>query len=186
MKRSLLSLLTTALLVSSSQAAPDRTLQLDDGMPLIVTPTVDISSATNQAGQPVTFTLIHDCKVDGVVLIPKGATVYGKIEKAHHSKMLGRKGELEVDFTDTKAVDGSVLLVRESVERQGNVASNMTDAVAGMLPYGIGMLRNGKDAILPKGMPLTIFIDGTSRFSLAAGQKPKQLNPVTSLPSRTP
>lgn len=155
-------------------------------MPLVVTPTVDISSATNEAGQPVTFTLMHDCKVDGVVLIPKGSTVYGKIETAHHSKMLGQKGELEVDFLDTKAVDGSVLLVRESVERKGNVAATTVDKVAGMLPYGIGMLRNGKDAVLPAGMPLTIFIDGTSKFKLVPGQKPKQLNPPTSLPPKTP
>lgn len=184
MKRTMLSLLILSGLATSVQAEP-RTLQLDDGMPLVVTPTVDISSATNQAGQPVTFTLMHDFKVDGVVLIPKGAAVYGKIEKAHHSKMLGKKGKLEVDFLDAKAIDGSVVLVRESVERQGNVAPTTTDKVAGMLPYGIGMLRNGKDAILPAGMPLTIFIDGTSKFSIVPGQKPKQLNPPTALPGHS-
>lgn len=179
MKFALLQLLTLTLLLTSSYAAPpaSRSVQLDDGMPLIVTPVVDISSATNKAGDPVSFSLLQDCKVDGIVMIPKGTLVYGHVEWARHSKMFGQQGELEVSFSDTKAVDGSVLKVRASVDRKGNVAKNTTDTIAGILPYGIGMVRNGKDAILPAGTPLTIFVDGTSKFSVAAGQKPKLIKP---------
>lgn len=175
MKSSFLNLVVIALLFATAQAAPpaSRTLQLDDGMPLIVTPTADISSATNKTGEPVSFSLVQDCKVDGIVVIPKGALVYGNIEWARHSKMFGQQGELAVSFTDTKAVDGSVLKVRSSVDRKGNIASDTKDTIAGMLPYGIGMLRNGKDAILPTGVPLTIFVDGTSKFKVVQGQKPK-------------
>jgi hypothetical protein len=158
--------------LAGAAAPASRTLQLDDGMPLIVTPTGDISSADDETGQAVTFTLVQDCKVDGIVLISKGTLVNGKIEKAEHSKMLGKQGILEVSFSDTKAIDGTVLPVRATVDRKGNVAKNGKDKVASILPYGIGMLRNGKDAVLPAGAPLTIFVDGTVKFRIVSGKKP--------------
>lgn len=176
MKSTVLKLIALTLLFVSAQAAPpaSRILQLDDGMPLIVTPTQDISSADDETNQLVTFTLVQDCKVDGVVLLSRGTVVNGKIEKAEHSKMFGQMGVLEVSFSDTTSVDGSVLLVRATVDRKGNVAKTTTDKVASILPYGIGMLRNGKDAVLPQGAPLTIFIDGTSKFKIVSGQTPKR------------
>ena len=167
--------LATLLLVSAQAAPPaSRILQLDDGMPLIVTPTQDISSADDETNQLVTFTLVQDCKVDGIVLLSQGTVVNGLVEKAEHSKMFGQMGVLEVSFSDTTAVDGSVLLVRATVDRKGNVAKTTKDKVASILPYGIGMLRNGKDAVLPQGAPLTIFIDGTSKFKIVSGQTPKR------------
>lgn len=174
--RALKFLLLTLLLATAHAAAPtSRILQLDDGMPLIVTPTQDISSADDETNQLITFTLVQDCKIDGIVLITAGTVVNGKIEKAEHSKMFGQQGVLEVSFSDTTAVDGSVLLVRATVDRKGNVAKDTKDKVASILPYGIGMLRNGKDAVLPQGAPLTIFVDGTSKFKIVQGQTPKRL-----------
>lgn len=164
------------LLAPSISAAPAaRVIQLDDGMPLIVTPTALISSADNETNELVTFTLVQDCKVDGVVLVAKGTVVNGKIERAVHSKMFGQQGVLEVSFLDTKAVDGSRLLVRATVDRKGNLPKDTKDTVASILPYGIGMLRNGKDAILPVGAPLTIFVDGTAKFKLIPGKKPARV-----------
>jgi hypothetical protein len=188
MKFQLLSLLLLALLVSAQAAPPvaSRILQLDDGMPLIVTPTDNISSADNETGQLITFTLVQDCKVDGIVLISAGTVVNGLVEKAVHSKMFGQQGVLEVSFWDTKAVDGSVLLVRATVDRKGNIAKDTKDMVASILPYGVGMLRNGKDAILPVGVPLTIFVDGTSKFKIVKGQKPKLISPPWPKPNPTP
>jgi hypothetical protein len=177
MKFAQLLLVLLVLSLSPAQSAPSasRVLQLDDGMPLIVTPTEEISSATNQTGDAVTFTLVQDCKVDGVVLISAGTVVNGKVEKAVHSKMFGQQGELEVSFSDTRAVDGSVLNLRATIDRQGNIPKDTKDMVASILPYGIGMLRNGKDAILPVGAPLTIFVDGTSKFKIVPGHKPALL-----------
>jgi hypothetical protein len=176
-KLAFLSLLLGLMLISVQAAPPaSRTLQLDDGMPLIVTPTADISSAGNETNELVTFTTVQACKVDGVVLIPAGTVVNGKIEKAEHSKMFGKQGVLEVSFSDTKAIDGSVLKVRATVDRKGNVAKDDKDKVASILPYGIGMLRNGKDAVLPKGAPLTIFVEGTSKFKIVSGQRPKLIS----------
>ena len=185
MKSHLLKLILLVLLLGSAQAAPpaSRTLQLDDGMPLIVTPTEDISSMNNETNQLITFTLVQDCKVDGIVLIPAGTIVNGKVEKAVHSRMLGQQGVLEVSFSDTTAADGSVLLVRATVDRKGNIAKNTTDKIASILPYGVGMLRNGKDAVLPVGTPLTIFVDGTAKFKIVSGQKPKQLPPLPVKPN---
>ena len=68
-KTALLHIFMIAFLAGT--ACADRILQLDDGMPIVITPTEDISSADNETGQAVTFSLLQDCKVDGIVLIPK-------------------------------------------------------------------------------------------------------------------
>jgi hypothetical protein len=172
MKSIFIKLLLVTLLVASAQAAPpERILQLDDGMPLIVTPTTDISSADDETGQLVTFSLVQDCKVDGIVLISKGTIVNGKIEKAEHSKMFGKKGVLEISLSDTTAVDGSELDIRTTLDRKGNVAKDTADKIHSVLPYGAGMLFNGKDAILEAGTSVTIFVDGTSKFKIVGGKK---------------
>jgi len=172
MKSPLLIALLLTLLLRTVQAAPaERVLQLDDGTPLIITPTVDISSADDETGQLVTFKLVQDCKIDGVVLIPKGTVVNGKIERAEHSKMFGKKGILEISISDTKAVDGSPLEIRTTLESKGNIAQNTADKVHRILPYGTGMLFNGKDAILAAGTHFTVFVDGTSKFKIVGGKK---------------
>lgn len=186
MKASSLKLLLLLLLVATATAAPpaSRVLQLDDGMPLIVTPTVDLSSAVDDTGEQVTFTLVQDCKVDGVVLLSKGTIVNGAIENAVHSKMFGKPGTLEVSFANTTAVDGSPLTVRATVDRKGNIPKDTMDKVVSILPYGVGMVFNGKDAILPAGAPLTIFIDGTYKFKIVSGKTPALIGtiPSTQLP----
>ena len=164
MKSTLLHILLVAFLVGTAQA--DRILQLDDGMPIVITPTVNISSADDETGQAVTFNLMQDCKVDGIVLIPKGTVVNGMIEKAQHSKMFGQKGILEVSISDTKAVDGTPLDIRSTLEKKGNVAKNTEDKIHSLLPYGAGFLFNGKDAVLTAGTQFTVFIDGTSKFKI--------------------
>lgn len=160
----LLHILMIAFLAGSASA--DRILQLDDGMPIVVTPTEDISSADDETGQAVTFSLMQDCKVDGIVLISKGTLVNGLIEKAEHSKMFGQKGVLEVSVSNTKAVDGTPLDIRSTLEKKGNVAKNTEDRIHSILPYGAGFLFNGKDAVLSAGTQFTVFIDGTSKFKI--------------------
>ena len=171
MKSILEKLLIMTILVGAVQAEPSRILQLDDGMPLIVTPTVNISSADDETGQAVTFNLVQDCKVDGIVLISKGTVVHGMIEEAKHSKMFGRKGVLEVSISDTTAVDGSPIEIRTTVDRKGNIAKNTEDKIHSILPYGTGMLFNGKDAELAAGTQFTVFVDGTSKFKIVDNKK---------------
>jgi hypothetical protein len=172
MKSILLNFLILTFLIGAAQAAPsERILQLDDGMPIIVTPTVDISSADDETGQDVTFNLLQDCKVDGIVLIAKGTVVNGKIERAKHSKMFGRKGVLEISISDTKAIDGTALEVRTTLESKGNVAKTTEDKVHSILPYGAGFLFNGKDAVLAQGTQFTVFISGTSKFKIVDEKK---------------
>lgn len=156
----------------SQAVLAERILQLDDGHPLIVTPTEEISSATHETNQLVTFKLLQECKVDGIVLIKEGTIVEAKIDEAVHSKMFGKQGVLHVSFLDTKAVKGETIPVRASILSTQRVAKTDADKVASFLPYGIGKLQNGKDALLKVGIPLTIFVDGTFKFRIRNGEKP--------------
>lgn len=179
-----LMLLATSLL---AQAKPTAALRLDNGMPLIVSPVSDVSSVVNKTGDAVTFTVVHDCKVDGTVLVAAGTTVQAVISDAQHSKMFGRPGLIEVTFLTTTAVDGSTLRVRASMDPQedlnaaldakGNQEKKGPDKAAQFLPYGLGFVFNGKEAVLKAGTPLTIFTDEDVDFAIAPGAAPKRTTP---------
>lgn len=55
----------------------------------------DISSATANVGDRITFTVAEDFKVGDLVLISKGAQAVGSITEAKKKGMLGRGWEAE-------------------------------------------------------------------------------------------
>ena len=163
--------------------AAGASLRLDDGTPLIITPVEDISSTKNHIGDPARFRVIHRCRVNGVVLVEVGALVQGLVEKARHSKMLGRAGTLEVSFQTTRAVDGSILRLRATLSNRGNQKEDDFVHVVKFLPlpYGTGLLFNGRDAILKAGVPLTVFVDQDADFTLRGGTGGPQPQRVATL-----
>jgi hypothetical protein len=174
----MLNRLCLALIVMCALALPacaQERLLLDDGMPLIITPVNDISSARNKAGDAVDFVVVHRCKVDGKILIDKDAIVHATVTKAEHSKMFGRSGVLQVAFATTSAIDGSPIKVRAQLGKKGNQAQDTATRLAHMLPYGVGLAFNGKDAILKAGVPLTIFVDENVVFAISPGRPPKRI-----------
>lgn len=160
--------------ISSCSAAPSR-LRLDDGMPLIVVPVNEISSARANAGDPVTFTVAHRCKVNGVVLVEVGTIVHGVVVKARHSQMFSKPGVLEVSFDSTKAIDGSPLRLRAALSRKGNLEKDTAAKLATVLPYGIGLAFNGREAVLRTTVPLTIFVDENAEFLVDRGKVLRRL-----------
>lgn len=165
---------------------PSDRVQLDNGMPLIVEPVRDISSANDTTGTPVQFRVAHRCRVNGVVLIDKGAIVTGTVSKSQHSKMFGKPGVLEVTFTATTAIDGSPLQVRAGLGKKGNADLDTADKLARCLPYGVGLAFNGRDAILRSGVPLTIFIDETAVFAVPKEGRPVRIGSKPGKPSLKP
>lgn len=189
--RMLMVLLAVLLAAPAWGSPPPMVLRLDNGTPLIVTPTADISSATSQTGDAVTFTVAHDCKVDGQLLVSAGTVVQGTVTEAVHSKMFGKPGVLQVAFWTTSSVDGAPLAVRASmqpadggIDARGNQDKKGAANLATFLPYGIGLVFNGKDAVLKAGTPLTIFVDEDVDFQIPVSGGPRRISPAKkSLPT---
>ena len=81
--------------------------------------TVDeITSKTAAEGDPLTFKVAEDVKVDGQTVIAKDAIVKGLVAQAKKAGMMGRGGSLGIRVESTITVDSQKLnFVRRKAKR---------------------------------------------------------------------
>jgi hypothetical protein len=80
-------------------AAPQATrFVLEDGTPIKLVLGETISSADAVVGQLVSFEVVEDILVDGVVVVPKGGTAWATVTAAEHKKRMGRGGKLDLNI----------------------------------------------------------------------------------------
>lgn len=124
----------------------------------------DVSSKTNQVGDPVTFTVQEDVSVGNVLVLPKGAQGSGVVTKVSRPKSFGRSGALDISFDQVFSVDDEVIptvLGPEAKEKLTMEAAAVGASTIGALalgPIGLvgGFFVKGKDVSLPAGSTLYI------------------------------
>lgn len=124
----------------------------------------DVSSKTNQVGDPVTFTVQEDVSVGNVLVLPKGSQGSGVVTKVSRPKSFGRSGALDVSFDQVFSVDDEVIptvLGPEAKEKLKMEAAAVGASAIGALalgPIGLvgGFFVKGKDVSLPAGSTLYI------------------------------
>src|SRR5262245_47523756 len=110
--------------VAPIMAASQQQSRLPDGTRIAVRTMEQLSSATLKDNDPITFAVVEDVIVDGVVVIKQGTPVRGVIVDAEAKRRMGRAGKLQYTVTETKAVDRSAIRLRAVQERRGD--SNVT------------------------------------------------------------
>lgn len=140
-----------------------------DGTPLRLSLAGPLSSKTAKAGDPVSFRVADPVLVDGMVVIPRGAAVVGKVTQSRKAGAMGRPGELAV------SVDRLFLSDSTSVPLRGQPQS--TKGVQGSVQYPSGLkgfdnllvmpaflvlslLDAGSQAAAPTGTILTAYVEG--------------------------
>jgi hypothetical protein len=122
-------------------------------MPFRITLAADIP-ATVDLGVPLKFTLPEDFKINGVVVLPKGATVSGEIsETAGKRKFMNIVGGTKLSFTLSKAhtASGVDLKVRAlSARREDGATQRPVDTGKG----------GTKTVAAPEGTEYIGYIDG--------------------------
>lgn len=124
----------------------------------------DVSSKTSKVGDPVTFTVEEDVKVNDVLVLPRGAQGSGVITKVSRPKMFGRSGALDISFDQVFSIDDEVIptvLGPESKEKLKMEAAAIGASAIGALalgPIGLvgGLFVKGKDVDIPAGSQLYI------------------------------
>lgn len=144
-----------------------QSVKLEEGTQIRLKLLQDLSSATAQVGQTISFEVLDAVKQDGVVVIAEGAQALGTITLAEPKKSLGRAGKLNIRLEYVKAVDGSKIPVRANSVNQGNgkgVATGVAVGVSALVFFPAApafLLIKGKDITVPRGQHLDAFIDGT-------------------------
>lgn len=124
----------------------------------------DVSSKTNQVGDPVTFTVQEDVSVGNVLVLPKGAQGSGVVTKVSRPKSFGRSGALDISFDQVFSVDDEVIPTvlgpeaKEKLKMEAAAVGASTIGALALGPIGLvgGFFVKGKDVSLPAESTLYI------------------------------
>jgi PEGA domain len=139
---------------------------LEDGTPIKLRLTRNLSSADATTGDRVDFEVLEDVKVKDMIVVPRGGLALATITEAQHKRRMARGGKLNVNIDDVRLADGEKAPLRAVKETQGGGHTGaMTGAIIGtaivFFPAApLFLFMHGKDTTIPKGTEITAYING--------------------------
>lgn len=139
---------------------------LEDGTPVRLRLTRNLTSASDKTGDTVDFEVLEDVSVNGVVVIPRGATAWATITEAQPKRRMGRGGKLDVNIDSVRLRDGEKATLRAVKENKGG--GHVGAMTGAMVATGIVffpaaplfLFMHGKDINIPKGTEITAYVAG--------------------------
>src|SRR6266436_9180979 len=139
---------------------------LEDGTPIKLRLTRNLSSADATTGDRVDFDVLEDVKVKDVIVVARGGLALATITEAQHKRRMARGGKLNVNIDDVRLADGEKVPLRAVKETQGGGHTGaMTGAIIGtaivFFPAApLFLFMHGKDTTIPKATEITAYING--------------------------
>src|SRR5258707_1398480 len=139
---------------------------LEDGTPIKLRLTRNLSSADATTGDRVDFEVLEDIKVKDVIVVPRGGLALATVTEAQHKRRMARGGKLDVNIDDVRLMDGEKAPLRAVKEvKGGGHTGAMTGAMIGtaivFFPAApLFLFMHGKDITIPKGTEVTAYING--------------------------
>ncbi len=139
---------------------------LEDGTPVHLVLSENLSSADAVTGQTVEFEVVDDVIVNGFIVIPHGATAWATVTDAEHKKRMGRAGKLDLNVDKVRLADGEKAMLRAVKDAKGG---GHTGAMVGAMvatslviwpAAPLFLLMHGKDVTIPKGTNINAFVQG--------------------------
>jgi len=139
---------------------------LEDGTPVHLVLSENLSSADAVTGQTVEFEVVDDVIVNGFIVIPHGATAWATVTDAEHKKRMGRAGKLDLNVDKVRLADGEKAMLRAVKDAKGG---GHTGAMVGAMvatslviwpAAPLFLLMHGKDVTIPKGTNISAFVQG--------------------------
>lgn len=159
--------------ITSSSAAtrkqdppkPENVKVIPDGTEFTVVTIDEITSKTAAEGDPLTFKVAEDVKIDGEVVIVKGSLVKGTVAQAKKAGMMGRGGSLGIRVESATTVDNQKLKLRSTKGKEGDDKTGTT--VALVVLFGpLGFLKKGKNAVIKPGTEIKVYTDEEKKVAL--------------------
>lgn len=156
---------------------PSKAFLLQDGTPVHLVLSENISSADAVTGQTVEFEVVDDVVVDGLLVIPHGSTAWATVTDAEHKKRMGRAGKLDLNIDKVRLADGEKVLLRAVKDVRGGthtgamVGAMVVTSLVVWPAAPLFLLMHGKDVTIPKGTNISAFIQGDITLDEAKFQK---------------
>ena len=152
---------------------------LEDGTPIKLRLTRNLSSADDKTGDRVDFDVLEDVKVKDTIIIPRGGIAWGTVTEAQPKRRMARGGKLNVNIDDVRLVDGEKVALRavKEVKGGGHTGAMTGGIVATAIVFfpaaPFFLFMHGKDITIPKGTEITAYVNGDipldpKRFQAAA------------------
>ncbi len=139
---------------------------LEDGTPVKLRLTRNLSSADAKTGDRVDFEVLEDVRVKELLIIPRGGIAWATVTEAQAKRRMARGGKLNVNIDDVRLTDGEKVPLRAVKEAKGGGHTGaMTGAIVGtaivFFPAApLFLFMHGKDITIPKGTEITAYING--------------------------
>ncbi len=154
-----------ASILIQDPAVQTNEVVIPDGTEFSVLTTEEISSKTATEGDPLSFKVAEDVKINGHTVIAKDTLVKGVVSAAKKAGMMGRGGNLGIRIESTTTVDNQKIKLRSSKGKEGNDKTGTT--VALVVLFGpLGFLKHGKNAKIKPGTSINVFTDEEKKVSL--------------------
>jgi hypothetical protein len=151
----------TLFVVSFAAIAQMRTLQ--DGTPVRLRLSRNVSSATAHVNETVDFEVTEPVINNNYVVIPKGAVALGRVIKVEAKRRFGRGGALELSIDSVRLTDGGTVRLRASREKgPGDMSDARVAATVAAAPVLVWV--KGKDVTFEKGTETTAYVSGDTRI----------------------
>ena len=125
---------------------------LPAGTRMMLKTTTPLGTKTHKKGSKFTVVLEIDLVANGVVVAPKGSTIYGQVIDARGGKRLG-KSYLHLAFTDISINNQLVPIITDQIGVEGQKGSALRAVGAGAL-IGAAAGDAGKGAMVAGGLKL--------------------------------
>lgn len=151
--------------IRQEAVAQSREVTIPDGTEFTVVTTEEITSKTATEGDPLTFKVLDDVKIDGQTVIAKDTLVKGVISSAKKAGMMGKGGSLGIRVESTNTVDNQRIKLRSSKGREGEDKTGTT--VALVVLFGpLGFLKHGKNAKIKSGTQIKVYTDEEKKVQI--------------------
>jgi hypothetical protein len=161
---------------NAAQGTAPQTVQphtLLDGTPVKLRLSQTISSSDAKVGQEIPFEVVEEVKVEGAVVLPKGATAIGTVTEANPKKSMGRQGKLNINISYARLVDNEKAALRATKEGKGGghvgamTGAMVATAIVFFPAAPLFLFIKGKDITIPQGTEITAFVEGDMHLDMA-------------------
>jgi hypothetical protein len=158
--------ITSAVTRNQDPPKPENVKVIPDGAEFTVVTIDEITSKTAAEGDPLTFKVAEDVKIDGQTVITKGSLVKGVVGQAKKAGMMGRGGSLGIRVESAMTVDNQKLKLRSTKGKEG--ADKTGTTVALVVLFGpLGFLKKGKNAVIKPGTEIKVYTDEEKKVSIS-------------------
>lgn len=152
---------------------PALSFGLQDGTPVKLRITRNLSSADAKVGETVDFEVLEDVKIGETVIVPRGGIAWATVTEAQPKRRMGRGGKLNVNIDTVRLASGEKAALRAVKDAQGGGnTGKMTGAIIAtsiiFFPAApLFLFVKGKDITIPKGTEITAYINGDTELNAA-------------------